>query len=401
MTDPPRPIAPSLPDLSSDEIARYSRHILLPEIGMEGQRRLKGSSVLSIGAGGLGSPLAIYLAAAGVGRIGIVDFDLVDPSNLQRQILHDTEFVGRPKSESAAKRLSAINPMVQIEEHETRICAENALELVGGYDVVADGSDNFPTRYLVNDACVLAGKPYIYGSIFRFEGQASVFNHEGGPCYRCLFPQPPSAAQFPSCSEAGVLGILPGLIGVIQATETVKVLLGLGTTLSGRLLLYDALSLRFQEMELRRDPGCALCGEEPSIRTLVDLAEACPERAKAIQEDIPAPISLEAVAVAHLDVHEASDRIQRGWSPFVLDVRTAEEAAIASLDPDVRIPLNDLARRLNELPRDRDILVHCKGGLRSATAASQLSAAGFASVYNLDGGILAWAEHIDPRLPKY
>jgi len=392
-------IVRELPHLDNDEVARYSRHLLLPEVGMEGQRRLKAASVLCVGAGGLGSPLTLYLAAAGIGRLGIVDFDVVDESNLQRQIVHGTSFLGRSKLESARARLLDLNPNIQVDTYEGALTSANALRIIESYDLVADGTDNFPTRYLVNDACVLLDKPNIYGSIFRFEGQASVFNYEGGPCYRCLYEEPPPPGLVPSCAEAGVLGILPGLIGVIQATEAVKIVLGKGTSLSGRLLLYDALDMGFRELRLRRNPACAICGDSPTVTELVDYQQFC---------GVPGRGDHEADAdsgadpgFASLTVSEIKNKLDAGWDPFILDVRKPHEADIVRLDFDALIPQEDLGKRLQELPRDREILVHCKMGGRSAKAAMVLVAADFDGVHNMVGGINAWAQQIDPNLPTY
>ncbi|MEN9787712.1 MAG: hypothetical protein RLZZ299_2976 [Pseudomonadota bacterium] len=374
------------PTLTHAEIARYARHLLLPEVGPAGQARLKGASVVCVGSGGLGSPLLMYLAAAGVGRIGIVDFDDVDASNLQRQLIHGTAMVGRPKVESARARLADVNPHVQVDVHPTALRAANALGILAPYDVVVDGSDNFPTRYLVDDACVLLGKPNVYGSIHRFEGQASVFNLDGGPTYRDLYPQPPLPGAVPSCAEAGVFGVLPGIIGSIQAVETLKILLGIGETLSGRLLLFDALAMRFRELALRRDPAA------PPVTHLVDYDAFCGAPAVA------------PVADAGLDACPATEvaaRMAAGWAPFVLDVRAPAEAAIVSLPgTDLLVPLADLPRRLAEVPRDRDVLVVCKIGGRSRTAARLLATEGY-RVVTLSDGILGWAEHVDPSLPKY
>ncbi len=381
-----------LPPLDNEEIARYSRHLILPEVGMEGQQRLKAASVLCIGAGGLGSPLALYLAAAGVGRIGIVDFDVVDVSNLQRQVLHGTSWVGKSKLESAKQRLFDLNPHVEVETYEEALNSDNALGLLEGYDVVVDGTDNFPTRYLVNDACVLLGKPNVYGSIFRFEGQASVFNHQGGPCYRCLYEEPPPPGLIPSCAEGGVLGILPGMIGVIQATETVKVILGKGTTLSGRLLLYDALEMEFRQLKLRKNPDCVLCSDKATQTELIDYQQFC---------GAPALEASEPQLYEDLSVQEINRRLGEGWEPFVLDVRKQSEADIVTLDADLLIPHEDVGARLAEIPRDQAILVHCKLGGRSAKAAQVLGRAGYQGVFNMAGGITAWATEIDPSLPTY
>ncbi len=386
------PEVDELPELSPRELERYSRHLIMPEVGVEGQRRLKQASVLCIGAGGLGSPLALYLAAAGVGRLGLVDFDVVDYSNLQRQILHHTGDVGRAKLESAREKLAGINPEVRIETHETRLTSDNALELFARYDVIADGTDNFPTRYLVNDACVLTGKPNVYGSIFRFEGQASVFATPGGPCYRCLYPEPPPPGLVPSCAEGGVLGILPGLIGVIQATEVVKLILGRGEPLAGRLLLLDALAMRFRELKLRRNPDCPVCGDHPSIRELIDYEEFCGIA------PAPQPSSDEVPEITPLELKAELDA---GRDVFVLDVRNPPEVAICRLEGSTVIPLPELMERVGELDSGRDIVVHCKSGARSAEAIRRLRGAGFGKLRNLKGGILAWSDQVDPSLPKY
>jgi len=377
----------SLPELSHGEVERYSRHLILDEVGIDGQRRLKGSAVLCVGTGGLGSPLLMYLAAAGVGRIGIVDFDVVDRSNLQRQVIHGTEQVGRKKVDSARDRIHAINEHVQVDVYEEALTSENALRICAPYDVVVDGTDNFPTRYLVNDACVILGKPNVYGSIFRFEGQASVFNYRGGPNYRDLYPNPPPPGMVPSCAEGGVLGILPGVIGVIQATETVKILLGLGTSLSGRLLLYDALHMRFHELALQPDPNAK------AITDLVDYEQFC---------GFPATSSVAQPDIVSLQPREVEARRAAGWCPYVLDVRRASEVAIAALPFVDRVcPHGEVAAIADRLPRDRDILVHCKSGVRSAKAIATLSELGFDRLFNLDGGINAWARDVDPDLPTY
>ena len=379
-----------LPELTSEEIGRYSRHLILDEVGVEGQRKLKGAKVLCIGSGGLGSPLLLYLAAAGVGRIGLVDFDVVDASNLQRQIIHGTSSVGVPKVRSAAARIHDLNPNVALDIFEEPLTSENALRILADYDVVVDGTDNFPTRYLVNDACVILGKPNVYGSIFKFEGQASVFNYQGGPNYRDLYPEPPPPGLVPSCAEGGVLGILPGVIGCIQATETIKILLGQGTTLSGRLLLYDALNMRFRELKLRRDP------DAKPITQLIDYQEFC-----GVPKASDAP---PAEPFSRLSVTAAKARLDAGWAPYVLDVRRASEAEIVKLAFADRLqPHAEVLHIADELPRDRDILIHCKLGGRSAAAAQALADAGFdpQRLYNLDGGITAWAQEIDPSLPTY
>ena len=380
----------SLPELSPEEIARYSRHLILEEVGMEGQRMLKDSSVLCVGTGGLGSPLLLYLAAAGVGRLGIVDFDVVDESNLQRQIIHGTGNVGERKVVSAQRRIHDINPNVQIDIYEDMLTSENALRILEPYDVVVDGTDNFPTRYLVNDACVMLGKPNVYGSIFKFEGQASVFNYQGGPNYRDVYPEPPPPGMVPSCAEGGVLGILPGVIGCIQATETIKILLGQGTTLSGRLLCYDALNMRFRELKLGKDP------DTPEITELIDYQQFC-----------GVPLGMEEMETTSGDFSgisatDAKTRMDGGWAPYVLDVRAPHEADIAKLDFADRLQPHDLVGDIaGDLPRDRDILVHCKLGGRSARACETLAAAGFTRLYNLEGGIIAWATDVDPSLNTY
>jgi adenylyltransferase/sulfurtransferase len=388
---PPPAIAEEVA-LSNEEIRRYSRHLIMPEVGMEGQKKLKAARVLAVGTGGLGSPLALYLAAAGVGTIGLVDFDVVDDSNLQRQILFGVGDVGRPKLAAAAERLRGVNPHVRIVPYEERLTSANALEIVRDFDVVADGTDNFPTRYLVNDACVLTGKPNVYASIFRFEGQASVFWAEKGPCYRCLYPEPPPPGLVPSCAEGGVLGILPGLLGVVQATETIKLVLNSGDPLIGRLLLVDALSMRFRELKLRKNPDCVLCGPHPTVTKLVDYEAFCgiePEAAVA-SDGIP-EVSVE-------ELKAMRDRRE----PYVLvDVREPHEWAISVFPESVRIPLATLAENVNRLSTADEIVVHCKTGVRSAKAVRFLREAGFRKVRNLAGGINRWAEQIDPTMPRY
>ena len=384
-----------LPTLSNEEIARYSRHLILEEVGMDGQRRLKGAKVLCVGTGGLGSPLLLYLAAAGVGTIGIVDFDVVDASNLQRQIIHGTSTIGQPKVQSAAARIRDLNPNVQLDIYEEPLSAESALRIFEPYDVIVDGTDNFPTRYLVNDACVILGKPNVYGSIFKFEGQATVFNYQGGPNYRDLYPEPPPPGLVPSCAEGGVLGILPGIIGTIQATETVKILLGTGTTLSGRLLLYDALHMRFRELKLRRDPAAK------PITELIDYEWFC-GLGPASTSDHPAEEAPLSEPFTRLSVEEASEKLNAGWKPFVLDVRKPFEADIVRLKICDRLESHEtIANIASEIPRDRDILIHCKMGGRSAKAAETLAGLGFTRLFNLDGGITAWAQRIDTTLPVY
>src|SRR6202050_1769366 len=379
--------------LSTDDILRCSRHLIMPEVGMEGQQKLKSARVLCVGAGGLGSPLALYLAAAGVGTLGIVDFDVVDYTNLQRQIIHSTADVGRKKLDSAADKLTAINPFLNVKKFDTRLSSENALELFRDFDIIADGTDNFPTRYLVNDACVLTGKPNVYGSIFRFEGQASVFATEDGPCYRCLYPEPPPPGLVPSCAEGGVLGILPGLVGVIQATETIKLILGQGDSLVGRLLLIDALGMKFRELKLRKNPDCPVCGTHRTITKLIDYEEFCGIRG---QEAPAAP----AVESTDMSVEELKRKLDTKADIFILDVREPHEYQICNLGGYL-IPLGDLPKRVGELDSSREIVAHCKMGGRSAKAIAFLKQAGFTKVYNLTGGITAWAERIDTKMPKY
>jgi molybdopterin/thiamine biosynthesis adenylyltransferase/rhodanese-related sulfurtransferase len=372
--------------LTARERQRYSRHLLLPEVGEEGQRRLKAARVLCVGAGGLGSPAALYLAAAGVGTLGLVDFDVVDVSNLQRQIIHGTPDVGRSKLESAESRIAALNPEVRVETFDAHFSVANAKALVEAFDVIVDGTDNFPARYLVNDACVMYGRPNAWGSIFRFEGQASVFAAPGGPCYRCLHPEPPPPGLVPSCAEAGVLGVLPGIIGTIQATEALKLILGIGEPLIGRFLVYDALKMRFRDLKLPKDPDCPVCGLRPVITTLRESAASCETRAGAAPE---------------LSVRELKARIDAGRLPLILDVREPFEAAICSLPGARLIPLGELPRRLGELDRSAEIVVHCKSGGRSARATALLQERGFTRVFNLTGGILQWISEIDGTLARY
>ncbi|HWY55934.1 MAG TPA: molybdopterin-synthase adenylyltransferase MoeB [Terriglobales bacterium] len=381
--------------LTNDEILRYSRHLIMPEVGMEGQQKLKAARVLCIGAGGLGSPLALYLGAAGVGTLGIVDFDVVDYTNLQRQIIHSTADVGRKKLDSAAEKLKAINPFLNIRKFETRLSSDNALELFRDFDIIADGTDNFPTRYLVNDACVLTGKPNVYGSIFRFEGQASVFAAKDGPCYRCLYSDPPPPGLVPSCAEGGVLGILPGLVGVIQATEVIKLILGKGDPLIGRLLLIDALGMKFRELKLRKNPDCPACGTHRTITKLIDYNEFCGIRGEERSQEKP----VEA-GVPEIQVEELKRRLDAGEDLFVLDVREPHEYQICNISGHL-IPLGDLPNRVHELDSSREIVAHCRSGVRSAKAVTFLQQAGFKKVHNLAGGILAWADRVDPKMPKY
>jgi len=385
------PLATQLEELSSDEILRYSRHLILPEVALEGQQRLKASRVLLIGAGGLGSPLALYLAAAGVGTIGLVDFDVVDVTNLQRQIVHGSKDVGRPKLESARDRLKDLNPHIHVEGYETRLTSENALEIVRDYDIVIDGTDNFATRYLTNDACVILGKPNVYGSIYRFEGQSSVFATEEGPCYRCLYPEPPPPGLVPSCAEGGVLGVLPGLVGTIQATEGIKLLLGIGEPLIGRLLLIDALTMQFRTMRLRKNPNCPACGTR-EIRELIDYDQFCGIGGDPLQDPNGIP---------ELTPAELAAKQQRQDDFDLIDVREPHEWAIAKIPGARLVPLSAFTDSLHQFDSARDIVVHCKMGGRSAKAVRQLQAAGFKKVWNLAGGILRWSDDVDPKVPKY
>jgi adenylyltransferase/sulfurtransferase len=378
--------------LSNEEILRYSRHLIMPEVGMEGQLKLKRARVLLVGTGGLGAPLGLYLAAAGVGTLGIVDFDKVDFTNLQRQVAFGTTDVGRPKIEAAAERLGNLNPEIQIKSYETQLTSENALEIFRDYDIIVDGTDNFPTRYLVNDACVLLGKPNVYGSIFRFEGQASIFGYPDGPCYRCLYPEPPPPGLVPSCAEGGVLGVLPGIIGSIQAMETLKLILKTGDPLVGRLLLFDALGMKFRELKLRKNPDCPVCGTSPSITKLIDYAEFCGIRG----EEAPAP----QTSVPEIAPRELKARLDRGDDLYILDVREPHEYQICNIGGHL-IPLGDLPRRVSELDSAREIVAHCRSGKRSAEAAEFLRKAGFKKIWNLKGGILAWSDEVDSSVPKY
>jgi len=378
--------------LSQDEISRYSRHLIIPEIGMEGQLKLKSGKVLVIGAGGLGSPLSLYLAAAGVGTIGLVDFDKVELTNLQRQILHSTDSLGRSKLDSARERLLALNPEVKIEAYDTRLTSENALDILRKYDIVVDGTDNFPTRYLVNDACVLLGKPNVYGSIFRFEGQASVFGIPEGPCYRCLYPEPPPPGLAPSCAEGGVLGVLPGIIGVIQATEAVKLLLGIGEPLVGRLLLYDALRMEFRELKLRKDPACPVCGPNRTIQGLIDYEQFC---GVVSRQDAAFP------DCGEIEPLELKELLDRRLPVLLLDVREPNECQICRISGATLIPLGQLLSRADELSAAEDIVVYCRSGVRSRRAVELLKSKGFPRVRNLRGGILAWTDQVDPSMPRY
>ena len=380
------------PKLSRDEILRYSRHLIMPEVGMDGQLKLKQARVLMIGAGGLGAPLGLYLAAAGVGHLGIVDFDTVDFTNLQRQVTFSTTDVGRPKAEAAKERLAAINPTIEITTHEARLTSENALNLFKDYDIIVDGTDNFPTRYLVNDACVLLGKPNVYGSIFRFEGQVSIFGAPNGPCYRCLYPEPPPPGLVPSCAEGGVLGVLPGIVGSLQAVETIKLILGAGDPLVGRLLLFDALGMKFRELKLKKNPDCPLCGTNPTITKLIDYVEFCGIRG----EEAPAAVT----TVPEITPKELKQRLDRGDDIFILDVREPHEYQICNINGYL-LPLGDLPRRVNELDSSREIVAQCRSGKRSGEAAEFLRKAGFRKIWNLKGGILAWSDDVDPSMPKY
>lgn len=394
------PAAISDISLSHEEVNRYSRHLIMPEVGMVGQKKLKASSVLLIGAGGLGSPLGMYLAAAGVGRIGLVDYDVVDTSNLQRQIIHGTKDVGRPKLESARDRLIDINPHIQIDTYEVPLTSENALTIFEPYDVIIDGTDNFPTRYLTNDACVLLGKPNVYGSIFRFEGQLSVFYAKEGPCYRCLFPEPPPPGLVPSCAEGGVLGILPGTIGALQATEAVKLLLGIGESMVGRLLLYDALSMEFNEVRLRKNPDCPICGENPTLTELIDYEQFCgmPAHDRSLYGSEEA-----VIGVPQITPVELKRQLALGETPLLLDVREPHEWEISNLADlgAVLIPQGKILERMGELDTATEIVVFCRSGIRSASVIQELQQHGFKKLHNLAGGINRWAEEVDPSLPRY
>jgi adenylyltransferase/sulfurtransferase len=381
------------PELTREEVQRYSRHLIMPEVGIEGQRKLKAARVLCVGAGGLGAPASMYLAAAGVGTLGLVDFDAVDASNLHRQVIYDTTDVGKRKLDAARDRLKAMNSSVNVVTHELALTSKNALDVLKDYDIILDGTDNFQTRYLVNDACVLLGKPNAYGSIFRFDGQASVFAVKGGPCYRCLYPEPPPPGLVPSCAEGGVLGVLPGVIGVIQATEAIKLILGTGQPLIGRLLLYDALQMRFRELKLRRDPECPICGDNPTIHALIDYDQFCGV--------VPAHAEPTSTGVPEITVEQLKSKIDRGDDFFLLDVREPNEFQICRIAGATLIPLGELARRTGELDRDREMVVQCKVGARSARAVSLLQERGFTRVSNLKGGILAWIDRVDPSLAKY
>ena len=397
-----------LPKLSNDEIARYSRHLILPEVGMEGQQKLKAAKVLCVGTGGLGAPLAMYLAAAGVGTIGLVDFDTVDASNLQRQIIHSTATVGKLKVDSAEIMLNGLNPHLNVIKHNTMLTSANALEILKDYDVIADGTDNFQTRYLVNDACVLLGKPNAYASIYRFEGQASIFGAPLGPCYRCLYPEPPPPGLVPSCAEGGVLGILPGLLGVIQATETIKLILGIGEPLVGRLLLVDALGMSFRTLKLRKNPDCPVCGTHPTVTELIDYNQFCgiapPSEAGPLEVARDKAVDDHPIVdgIPQISVQELKRKLDAKEDVFVLDVREPHEYVIANLGAP-QIPVGEVERRVGELAaqKNREVVVHCRSGARSQKAALILKQAGFSNVSNLAGGILAWADKVDPSMPKY
>ena len=383
-----------LPELTTDDLARYSRHLILPEVGIVGQQKLKAAKVLCVGTGGLGSPLALYLAAAGIGTLGLVDFDVVDASNLQRQIIHSTKDIGRKKLDSAEEKLTALNPALKVIKHDTMLSSANALDILKDYDIVADGTDNFPTRYLVNDACVLLGKPNVYGSIFRFEGQASVFATKEGPCYRCLYPEPPPPGLVPSCAEGGVLGIHPGLVGVIQATEVIKLILGNGSPLIGRLLLVDALNMRFRELKLRKNRECPVCGDHPTVTELIDYQNFC-----GIVPETPQEANVKN-GIPQITVKELKRRIDAGEDVQLIDVREPYEYQIAQIGGKL-IPQNDVPQRLADIDRDREVVVHCKSGGRSQRIAEFLKQSGYPRVVNVAGGILAWSDEIDPKVPKY
>jgi adenylyltransferase/sulfurtransferase len=385
-------------ELNNDEVRRYSRHLIMPEVGVEGQRKLKKARVLCIGAGGLGSPASLYLAAAGVGTLGLVDFDTVDFSNLQRQILYSTDDVGRPKLKAATDRLRGLNPNIRVVSHETALNSQNAIDIFRDYDIIVDGADNFPTRYLVNDACVLTGKPNVYGSIFRFDGQVSIFATKNGPCYRCLYPEPPPPGLVPSCAEGGVLGVLPGVVGTIQATEAIKLILGAGESLVGRLLLFDALQMKFRTLKLQRDPACPVCGDNPTVKQLIDYEQFC-----GITPAVKAADSGRLPAELEVTVGQLKERLDRK-DVFLLDVREPREYDICHIEGSTLIPLGELPKRLSEVPRGADapdIIIHCKSGMRSAKAVNLLRNEGFDRVQNLRGGILEWIARIDPSQPTY
>ncbi len=398
------PIAPEAlaeASLTKEEVERYSRHLIMPEVGMAGQKKLKAASVLLIGVGGLGSPLALYLAAAGIGRIGLVDYDVVDYTNLQRQIIHGTKDVGKPKLESAKASMLDINPYVQVDTYAVPLTSANALEIMAPYDVIIDGTDNFPTRYLTNDACVLLGKPNVYGSIFRFEGQLSVFYAKEGPCYRCLFPEPPPPGAVPSCAEGGVLGILPGTVGAMQATEAIKLILGIGDSMIGRLVLYDALNMEFTEVKLRKNPNCPVCGENPTITELIDYEQFCGVPAHDRSQYVAEEVDLNEVR--QMTPVQLKERLDAGDDLFILDVREPHEWEISNLEPygAKLIPQNDMMNHMDEFSPDQEIVVQCRSGIRSANLIMVMQQLGFKNLWNLDGGINRWAEEVDPSLPVY
>lgn len=391
-------ISPTEVTLSHDEIKRYSRHLIMPEVGMEGQKKLKAAKILLVGTGGLGSPTAMYLAAAGIGTLGLVDYDVVDVTNLQRQIIHGTKDIGVPKIDSASATLADLNPYVTIIKHEVPLTSENALDIIKNYDIVIDGTDNFPTRYLVNDACVMSGKINVYGSIFRFEGQVSVFGAADGPCYRCLFPSPPPPGLVPNCAEGGVLGILPGTIGTLQATEAIKVILGVGKPLIGRLMLYDALEMTFDTVKVKKNPACPVCGEHPTVTELIDYEQFCgvPAHDRSTYGELEAEVIIPAISVKQL-----KSRLEDGQNLLLIDVRDAHELDISRLDMAVHIPKNEVKHRLDEIPRDIPVVVQCRTGVRSSEVVSWLMDAGYQNAVNLAGGINAWARLIDPTVPEY
>jgi len=387
--------------LTNEEVERYSRHLIMPEVGMEGQKKLKASSVLLIGAGGLGSPLALYLTAAGIGRIGLVDYDVVDYTNLQRQVIHGTKDVGKPKLESAKASMLDINPFVQVDTYEVPLTSANALEIMAPYDVIIDGTDNFPTRYLTNDACVLLGKPNVYGSIFRFEGQLSVFYAEEGPCYRCLFPQPPPPGAVPSCAEGGVLGILPGTVGAMQATEAIKLILGIGDSMIGRLVLYDALNMEFTEVKLRKNPNCPVCGENPTVTELIDYEQFCGMPAHDRSPYVAEEVDLNEVR--QMTPVQLKERLDAGDDLFVLDVRQPHEWEISNMQSvgAKLIPQSEVMDHIDEFDQNQEIVVQCRSGVRSANVIMIMQQLGFKNLWNLDGGINRWAQEVDPSLPVY
>jgi molybdopterin/thiamine biosynthesis adenylyltransferase/rhodanese-related sulfurtransferase len=386
------PLVEPAESLTVEEIRRYSRHLIIPDVAMDGQKRLRNAKVLAVGAGGLGSPVLLYLAAAGVGTVGIVDFDVVDESNLQRQVIHGQSDIGRSKARSAADSLREVNPLVEVRLHEERLDASNVMELFAQYDLVVDGTDNFATRYLVNDACVLMDKPYVWGSIYRFDGQASVFWSEHGPCYRCLYPEPPPPGMVPSCAEGGVLGVLCATIGSVQATEAVKLLTGIGQPLVGRLLVYDALEMSFRTVTVRKDPECPICGKNPTITELIDYEAFCGVVSEAAQQ---------AAAGSTITAAELKEMLDRGDDPFIVDVREPAEFEILRIPGSHLIPKGELAAHLSELPQDRAVVLHCKTGVRSAEALVMVKAAGFANAVHVQGGVLAWQAQVDPSLPTY